>query len=46
MISRGMEQYKAVQDLTRHEDPATTRHYQGPVRTARPISQLETYLGA
>jgi integrase len=37
---------EAVQDQLGHEDPRTTRLYQGPVRVARAIAQFETFLGA
>jgi integrase len=37
---------EAVQDQLGHEDPQTTRHYQGPVRVDAAVALLETYLGA
>jgi integrase len=37
---------EAVQDQMGHEDPKTTRLYQGPVRVARVVDLLETFLGA
>ncbi len=37
---------EAVQDLMGHEDPQTTRHYQGPVRVDHAVASLEAYLGA
>ena len=37
---------EAVQDQMGHEDPKTTRLYQGPVRVARAVDLLETFLGA
>ncbi len=35
---------EAVQDPLGHEDPRTTRLYQGPVRVARAVVQLEALL--
>jgi len=37
---------EAVQDQLGHEDPQTTRHYQGPVRVDAAVALLENYLGA
>ncbi len=37
---------EAVQDQLGHEDPRTTRLYQGPVRVTRAVEQLEALLGA
>jgi integrase len=39
-------QLEAVQQLLGHEDPKTTRHYQGDVLVDRAIDALERYLGA
>lgn len=36
---------EAVQDQLGHADPRTTRLYQGPVRVARAVEQLEQLLG-
>ncbi len=35
---------EAVQDPRGHEDPGTARLYQGPVRAARAVAQLEALL--
>jgi integrase len=39
-------QLEAVQDQMGHEDPKTTRLYQGPVRVTKAVAQLEALLGA